>query len=285
MNDNNDELYKDARLTLLSEIKSSLPKDWDSNFKVVFIEAYECTPSSEPGKIVLKWDFHKKFYDTKELSESKEPKFISAIPKMYELLAEVKNIDHIDPMGIHTPNLRIMVMITIIFCSVFLLCYIITMGFYFAGVKHEFGRLFWIIFIPVWQILMITSNLMANWIIKRNSIVKWVDGRKTLYDIVTDYNVQYFSKSQQALKLGKQGAWLEFRERHKHESLRELSPSRNDENSSKRFTDKDLTTSSPLPEPIVNSETKINEQSFANNGRDYRGTDEMEENVDGSDHL
>jgi len=40
-----------------------------------------------------------------------------------------------------------------------------------------------------------------------------------------------------------------------------------------------------LPEPIVNSETKINEQSFANNGRDYRGTDEMEENVGGSDNL
>ena len=132
---------------------------------------------------------------------------------------------------------------------------------------------------------MIGSNLMANWIIKRNSIVKWVDGRKTLYDIVTEYNVQHFSKSQQALKLGKQGAWLEFRERHQHESLRELSPNKSNENSSKKFTDKDLTVSSPLPEPQINSETKINEQSFANNGRDQRGTDEMEENVDGSDHL
>lgn len=116
MNDNNNELYKQARLTLLSEIKSSLPRDWDSNFKVHFIESYEKTPETEPGKIVLKWDFSKKFYDSKILAETNETKLVNHMPTMFEMLAELKEVPNIDPMSIQTPNLKIMTWITLIFC-------------------------------------------------------------------------------------------------------------------------------------------------------------------------
>lgn len=67
---------------------------------------------------------------------------------------------------------------------------------------------------------------MANYLIKRNSILKWMDRNTSLYDIVTKYNLDYFSPNQLALKIGGKSAWLEFRERHHTESIREFTPQR-----------------------------------------------------------
>jgi hypothetical protein len=159
----NEEFQRDCAVTLLDDIQGQLPKDWATNFKLSFIDAWEQAPKSDSSSIILKWDFAKKFYATSEISNKREEKYVKSMPHLYECISELKQIKNMDPLTIQTPNLKVLMWITIIMVLVFLSCYLVTMICYFLRFEHEFGRLFWISFIPLWLFGLVAGNFMANY--------------------------------------------------------------------------------------------------------------------------
>ena len=219
---NSREQVKNSSLTLLDHLNKHLPSQWKNTFKKDFIDSCTEAPQSTPEKLIIKWNFDTKFYDISNIDQSYEEANSTTIPHLEDCLSELKQLSCIDPTDIPLRNIKMMLCFLFSFIGIFLIFWIINLGCYVNGV-FVFGRTFWLIFIPLWQGLIIFGIFLTNRFWKRKAEYKWQKRCCELYTIIERHNVKEFAPRNMALKIGKNSSWLEFRKRKREETIKRSS--------------------------------------------------------------